>query len=114
MVALAVAAFFMAGCSDGSTDGSVVGGLGDPEPAASSAPLEIVLDTCTINRPTVAPGSHEVSLIGSGTVAITDESGAEVATLTTTGAVTTAEGTYTFTCSSGGVATGKVTVESTP
>lgn len=87
-------------------------GCGDPEPAASEAPLEVVLDTCMLNRSEIAPGVHEVALVGVGTVTVTDSSGATVLTLTQSGSLTSEADTYTFTCTSGGAATGTATVVS--
>lgn len=51
----------------------------------------------------VAPGSHEVTLVGPGELAVTDESRVEVLAAASGGAaelVTEAQ-TYTFTCTGG-------------
>lgn len=54
------------------------GCLGDEPPDPRSAPLEVVLDGCRLNRPDVEAGSHEISIIGEGRLRITDEAGAKV------------------------------------
>lgn len=113
LIALCLGLVASACSGDGSSgSGGVVTGLGDPEPAASVAPLEVVLDTCTLNRDTVAPGEHEVALVGTGTVVITDPAGATVATLSQSGSLKTSAGRYTFTCQSAGAETGKATLTS--
>ncbi len=76
--------------------------LGDPPPDPETAPLEVVLDGCVLNRHEVAAGAHDVSLIGTGRLFVTDESGEQVLALPddATELVTTAQ-TYTFTCTVG-------------
>lgn len=76
------------------------GCLGDPSPNPETAPLEVVLDTCSLNRPKVEAGIHNVAVIGPGQLVITDEDGNEVLSLTADGNadVTTTSQTYTFTC----------------
>lgn len=59
----------------------VAGCLGDPPPDPATALLEVVLDGCVLNRHEVAPGPHEVALVGSGRLLVTDESGEQVAAL---------------------------------
>lgn len=86
------------------------GCLGDPPPDPETAPLEVVLDTCTLNRPEVGAGIHNVAVVGPGQLVITDESGNEVLSLGDDGNadITTTSQTYTFTCvtaSGGGTAT---------
>lgn len=78
------------------------GCMGDPEPDPSLAPLEVVVDTCTLNRTSVAPGTHEVALVGSGTVVVTDAAGAQVASLTGPGSIVTTSQVFTFTCTGTG------------
>ncbi|OLT41924.1 hypothetical protein BJF86_02685 [Serinicoccus sp. CNJ-927] len=73
--------------------------LGDPPPDPASAPLEVVLDGCGLNRDEVAPGEHEVSVVGEGRLVVTDAAGQEVLRLPdgTSTLATTAQ-TYTMTC----------------
>lgn len=59
----------------------------------------MVLDTCTLNRPEVEAGIHNVAVVGPGQLVITDEAGNEVLSLTAD--VTTTSQTYTFTCITG-------------
>ena len=54
--------------------------MGDPPPDPSSAPLEVVLDSCTLNRPSVREGSHPVAIVGTGRVTVTDPAGSVVLT----------------------------------
>lgn len=75
------------------------GCLGDPPPDPETAPLEVVLDTCTLNRPEVAAGIHDVAVVGPGQLIITDEAGEEVLSLTAGNAdLSTTSQTYTLTC----------------
>lgn len=76
--------------------------LGDPPPDPASAPLEVVLDGCGLNRDEVAVGSHDVALVGEGELVVTDARGQEVLSLPggSPTLVTTVQ-TYTFTCSVG-------------
>jgi hypothetical protein len=76
--------------------------LGDPPPDPETAPLEVVLDGCVLNRDEVAAGPHEVALVGDGRLVVTDEDGDEVLSLPGGSAelVTTTQ-TYTFTCTVG-------------
>lgn len=81
---------------------AATGCLGDPPPDPNSAPLEVVLDTCTLNRPEVGAGIHNVAVVGSGKLVITDEAGNEVLSLTAGNAdLTTTTQTYTLTCTTG-------------
>ena len=80
----------------------LAGCAGDPEPDPSSAPLELVLDQCTLNRPSVAAGPHTMAVVGKGRATVTDPHGAVV--LTAPGdeeepaEVQLAAGTYGLTC----------------
>ncbi|GAA1758313.1 hypothetical protein [Nostocoides vanveenii] len=56
----------------------LVSGCGDPPPDPSVAPIEVVLDGCQLNRPSVAAGTHDVSVVGTGSVRILDTRGATV------------------------------------
>lgn len=56
------------------------GCLGDPPPAPETAPLEVVLEGCTLNRPSVQAGGHDVAVVGSGRVTFTDPAGSVVLT----------------------------------
>lgn len=81
---------------------AATGCLGDPPPDPEIAPLEVVLDTCTLNRPEVGSGIHNVAVVGPGQLVITDETGNEVLTLTAGNAdLTTTSQTYTLTCITG-------------
>lgn len=62
----------------------------------------MVLDTCTLNRPAVGAGIHNVAVIGPVRLVITDEAGNEVLSLTAGNAdLTTSSQTYTLTCITG-------------
>lgn len=76
--------------------------MGDPPPDPESAPLEVVLDGCGLNRDEVAEGSHDVALVGEGALIVTDARDQEVLSLPggSRTLVTTVQ-TYTFTCSVG-------------
>jgi len=67
-VALATVVVALAGCA------------GDPEPEPSSAPLEVVLDSCRLNRPSVTAGGHTLAVVGRGRATVTDPQGAVVLT----------------------------------
>ncbi|MGB7981729.1 MAG: hypothetical protein WCF36_13180 [Candidatus Nanopelagicales bacterium] len=91
-----VGAFGLGGC------------LGDPAPDPAKAPLEVVVEGCELNRPDVAPGTHEVSVINQDNyqpaqLVVTDEDGREVLSLAAgkTKQMVTTNQTYTFTCSVG-------------
>lgn len=90
LVSAAVCTVFLSGC------------LGDPPPNPATAPLEVVMDSCQLNRERVAPGTHEVSIIGAGQLLVTDESGGEVLSTDSDGQKTarlvTGEQEYAFTC----------------
>ncbi|MCA0291812.1 MAG: hypothetical protein LCH82_09285 [Actinobacteria bacterium] len=80
-----------------------VTGCGDPPPAADVAPVEVVLPGCTLNRDSVAVGTHEFSAAGTGYVVVTGADStvlAEFAAPTTTPAsvTLTASGPLTVTC----------------
>lgn len=93
--------------------GALGGCLGDPPPDPATAPLEVVLDGCALNRPDVAPGTHQIALVGSGELVVDDESGQEVHRTESGGELVTEEGTYTFTCTVGDD-TSTTTLESAP
>lgn len=83
--------------------GFTLSGCGDPAPDPAEAPIEVVLDGCELNRSTVAPGSHEVSVIGTGRLEILDASGKTVLGLTSgSDTVTLGDGEYTFVCETSG------------
>lgn len=50
-------------------------GCGDPPPDPRDAPIEVVLDSCTLNRGSVQVGTHEVSVIGEGLATFKDPQG---------------------------------------
>lgn len=84
---------------------SVAGCLGDPPPDPATAPLEVVLDGCQLNRDEVAPGTHEVALVGEGRLVVEDESGSEVLRLEGgAGSLVTTAQTYALTCTVDGSA----------
>ena len=96
------------------------GCFGDPAPDPAEAPLEVVVEGCVLNRPDVAPGTHEVSVINYGEyrsaeLVISGEDGSELLSLAvgTTGQLVTTTQTYTFTCTVGSKATTS-TLESKP
>lgn len=96
------------------------GCFGDAPPDPATAPLEVVLDQCQLNRPQVAPGRHRVDAIryegdGPGRVVVTDENGEVILGVASGGAseLTTTEQTYTFTCTVSGE-TNTAILESTP
>lgn len=74
--------------------------MGDPPPDPETAPLEVVIDGCELNRDEVAEGSHDVALVGDGALTVTDARDQEVLSLPggSRTLVTTVQ-TYTFTCS---------------
>jgi hypothetical protein len=75
---------------------------GDPPPAPNVAPIEIVLDGCVLNRESVAAGTHEIAVVGSGEATVTGPGGA--ATFTLTGgmpeprSIEMSTGSWTVTC----------------
>lgn len=78
------------------------GCAGDPEPAPSTAPLEVVLEQCALNRSTVAAGGHSLAVVGRGRATVTDPRG-EVVLTAPGGEEAPAElqltaGTYGVTC----------------
>ncbi len=93
----------------------LAGCAGDPEPDPSTAPLELVLEQCTLNRPSVAAGSHTVAVVGKGRATVTDPQGAVV--LTAPGGeeqpaeVQLAAGTYGVTCEPEGGGLGEAELE---
>lgn len=78
--------------------------MGDPAPDPATAPLEVVLDGCVLNRDEVAAGTHDVAVVGGGSLVVTDEGGSQVLSLTGghKQLVTSAQ-TYSFTCTVDGV-----------
>ena len=79
------------------------GCFGDPPPDPADAPLEVVLDGCRLNRPSVQAGTHALAVVGQGRVTVTDPSGRVV--LTTRGGegdvpaeLAMTEGTYAMAC----------------
>ena len=90
LVSAAVCSVFLSGC------------FGDPPPDPATAPLEVVMDSCQLNRAQVAPGTHEVTIIGAGQLLVTDESGGEVLSADSDGQMAarlvTGEQKYAFTC----------------
>lgn len=58
----------------------MAGCMGDPPPAPETAPLEVVLESCTLNRPSVKAGGHDVAVVGSGRATFTDPAGSVVLT----------------------------------
>lgn len=59
----------------------VSGCLGDPPPDPRSAPLEVVLEGCLLNRESVQAGRHQVAVVGEGTLVVVDPDGADVVEL---------------------------------
>lgn len=59
---------------------ALVGCAGDPEPEPSSAPLELVLDGCRLNRASVTAGGHTLAVVGRGRATVTDPQGPVVLT----------------------------------
>lgn len=51
--------------------GAVSGCLGDPPPDPAEAPIEVVVEKCDLNRESVAAGTHEVTVVGTGVVVVT-------------------------------------------
>jgi hypothetical protein len=78
------------------------GCVGDPEPDPSTAPLEVVLDGCQLNRESVAAGGHTLAVVGRGRATVTDPGGAVVLTAhggeETPAGIELASGTYAVTC----------------
>jgi hypothetical protein len=93
----------------------LAGCAGDPEPDPSTAPLELVLAECTLNRPSVAAGPHTMAVVGKGRATVTDPQGAVV--LTAPGGeeqpaeVQLAAGTYGVTCEPEGGGLGEAELE---
>ena len=48
----------------------VLAGCGDPPPDPATAPIEVILPGCTVNRPSIAPGDHDLSVVGTGAVRV--------------------------------------------
>lgn len=81
---------------------TLLAGCGDPPPKPSVAPVEVVLKGCQLNRPSVAAGVHDVSVIGTGSARILDGAGATVLERAggepSPAAVTMKAGTHTVQC----------------
>jgi hypothetical protein len=88
---------------------------GDPAPEPSAAPLEVALDGCSLNRPTVGAGSHQVAIVGQGRATLTDPAGGVVLTARggeeTPAELQMAAGTYTVTCEPEGGRLGEARLE---
>ncbi len=85
------------------------GCFGDPPPDPATAPLEVVLEGCALNRPEVTPGTHDVTVINHdkyqpGQLVVSGRDGREVLTLAVgeNKQLVTIDQSYTFTCSVGG------------
>ena len=93
----------------------LAGCAGDPDPDPATAPLELVLEQCTLNRPSVAAGPHTMAVVGKGRATVTDPQGAVV--LTAPGGeeqpaeVQLAAGTYGVTCEPEGGGLGEAELE---
>lgn len=81
---------------------AVTGCMGDPPPAPESAPLELVLDSCSLNRPSVKAGAHAMAIVGQGRVTLSDPKGNVVLTArgdeATPADLTLSAGTYGLAC----------------
>lgn len=88
------------------------GCIGDPRPDPDVAPLEVVIEGCVLNRDTVAPGTHDVSVIGAGEVTFRDESGASSLVVAggATASLRTTEQAYAVVCQGHGQGVAPVTV----
>ncbi|MCK0113199.1 hypothetical protein MWU75_13710 [Ornithinimicrobium sp. F0845] len=90
VLGIAACAALLAGC------------FGDPPPDPATAPLEVVLEGCLLNRAEVGAGPHDVALVGDGRLVVEDERGAEVLALPGGSAtLVTSAGSYTVTCTVG-------------
>ncbi|MEO5833371.1 MAG: hypothetical protein ABIR83_08365 [Nakamurella sp.] len=88
---------------------ALAGCFGDPPPDPATAGLEVVIEGCVLNRPEVAPGTHDVVVINHdkhqpGRLVVSDQVGAEVLVVAVgeRAQLVTTDQTYTFTCSAGG------------
>lgn len=88
------------------------GCIGDPPPDADVAPLEVVIEGCVLNRDKVAPGIHDVSVIGTGEVTFRDASGASSLVVEGggTASLRTTDQTYSVVCQGSGHGVEAVTV----
>lgn len=96
----------------------LVAGCGDPPPHPSVAPIEVVLDGCQLNRPSVAAGTHDVSMVGTGSIRLLDSAGNAVLESTGNSAVPESvalkAGTLTVECrNADGSTTGSATLSVT-
>lgn len=97
---------------------TVAGCLGDPPPDPESAPLEIVMDGCKLNRSDVAAGTHDVSVIGAGVVEVSDASGEVVLSVSSEengrGLLETTVQSYTVRCTTSSGVEGSAELDSAP
>lgn len=92
---------------------AVSGCLGELPVDPSVAPIEVILDSCTLNRATVENGTHGIALVGSGTVEITGPQTGDGLTFDQQGEFDTTTGTYTVAClDEDGTRTGSATLVS--
>ena len=96
--------------------GMVSACAGDPAPPPKTAPLEVVLADCALNRPSVAPGQHALAVVGPGRVTVSDPAGNVVLTArgeegTPADLQITARGTYDLTCEPEGGRLGEARLE---
>lgn len=81
---------------------AVAGCFGDPPPDPESAPLEVVMEGCKLNRSDIAAGTHEVTVVGAGVVEISDASGQVVLSVSSEeigqGQLQTTAQSYTVRC----------------
>lgn len=89
-------------------------GCGDPEPDPAVAPIEVVVEGCTLNRDSVAAGTHQVSVVGSGSVSVAGPNASPMLVLMggqPPASFKMAAGTWTVTCQTiSGVKEVKLTV----
>ena len=97
---------------------TVAGCLGDPSPDPESAPLEVVMDGCKLNRSDVAAGTHEVSVLGAGVVEISDTSGQVVLSVSSEengqGQLQTTAQSYTVRCTTSSGVESSAELDSAP
>lgn len=97
---------------------TVAGCFGDPSPDPESAPLEVVMDGCKLNRSDVAAGTHEVSVLGAGVVEISDASGRVVLSVSSEengqGQLQTTAQSYTVRCTTSSGVESSAELDSVP
>lgn len=85
---------------------ALAGCLGDPAPHPTEAPLEIVLDSCSLNRGSVQVGTHDFAAVGEGVALVKDPSGNDQFEVDASGhppeAHPLTEGTWTIECTTPG------------